>query len=713
MAVRGGINNLMDGMHFGRSRRLPMIFQTDPAENGMACLAMIANYYGHDINLVRLRHRFPEFLKDVTLARLMAIGGRLGLNCRVPEIEIAQIRKLKTPSILQLGPERFVVLKRAGKQGVVIHDPARGICKLGIDEVRGQFCGGVLEVVPSANFAPVIEKKVISLATLTGNVSRLLPALIQIFILAITLEIFALVGPFYLQWVIDQVLVSDNHGLLSLLGFGFIAITIFSSIITAARSWAVAWLSATLGVQWASNLFRHLILLPLDWFEKRHVGDVISRFGSIQTIQKTLTTNFISSLLDGFMSLATLVMMGFYSVMLTALVFALFLGYWLIRWVFFNPLRRANEEQIICVARQQSELLESVRGAMPIQLANKQEERSGRYDNATVAATNHGIGIQRLGIAFTLCNQLMFGLGRIAMIWIAAILTLERQFSTGMLIAFIAFSDQFTRRAVGLIDKWVDFRMLRLHLERVTDIALAVPERYDCINRTGVVPESSIELCNVSFRYTEESPWVLRGCNLHIEAGKSVAIVGPSGCGKSTLVKILLGLLSPVEGEVRYGGVEIKKLGLGIYRQWVSAVMQDDQLFAGSLAENISFFDTQGTLADVIAAASAASIHEDIVAMPMAYQSLVGDMGSTLSGGQKQRVMLARALYRQPKVLVLDEATSHLDVERERLVNVAVQRMEITRIIIAHRRETIESADRVIHLSGGQVGLSMLNDSST
>ncbi|CAM5444945.1 peptidase domain-containing ABC transporter [Rhodanobacter lindaniclasticus] len=685
-------------LQFGWRRALPMMLQTEAAECGVACLAMVARFHGHDVDLAGLRRRFSTSLKGATLARVMAMAGQLGLTCRPLKLELEELAQLKTPCVLHWDLNHFVVLKRVGKHRVTIHDPARGIRTLSLRDVSGHFTGVALELSPAADFAPVVERQAVSLRALTGTVRGLLPALGQILLLALALEVFALVGPFYMQWVLDQVLVSADRDLLTLLGLGFIGVAIFSAIITAARSWAVTWLGATLNVQWASNLFKHLMRLPLDWFEKRHVGDVVSRFGSIQTIQRTLTTQFIGSLLDGVMSLVTLVVMAFYSVWLTALVVGLFAAYGLLRWAFFNPLRRANEEQIIYRARQQSELLESIRGAMPIKLANKQDERLGRYANATVETANRSIGIQRLGIAFTLGNQLMFGIGRVAMIWIAAVLALDGKFSAGMLIAFIAYADQFTSRAAGLIDKWVDFSTLKLHAERVADIALTAPEKAADAAWTGPVPEASIELRHVRFRYADGEPWILRDCNLHIEAGESVAIVGPSGCGKSTLAKIVLGLLQPTEGEVRFGGIDIRKLGLDTYRQWTGAVMQDDQLFAGSIADNISFFDPDATPVRVEAAARLAAIHDDIAAMPMGYQSLVGDMGSSLSGGQKQRVILARALYRRPKLLVLDEATSHLDLENERRVNLAVQRLHITRIVIAHRPETVAAAGRVIQL---------------
>ena len=687
-------------LQFGWTRKLPMLLQTEAAECGLASLAMVASYHGHDVDLAGLRRRFSTSLKGATLARVMEMAGKLGFVGRPLKLDMEHLGQLKTPCLLHWDLNHFVVLKRVHAHGIVIHDPARGIRKLSFKETSEHFTGVALELSPAANFEPVQARQSVSMRTLTGRIRGVVPALAQILLLALALEVFALAAPFYLQWVLDQVMVSADHDLLNLLGLGFLGIAIFSALITAARSWAVTWLSATLNVQWASNLFAHLMKLPLDWFEKRHVGDVISRFGSIQTIQKTLTTQFIGSLLDGLMSLVTLVVMAFYSIWLTVLVAGLFLVYGLTRWVFFNPLRRANEEQIVYGARQQSELLESIRGAMPIKLANKQGERLSRYANATVASTNRDIGIQRLCISFTLIDQLMFGIGRVAMIWIAATLALKNAFSAGMLVAFIAYADQFTSRAASLIDKWVDFRMLKLHAERVADIALTAPESGVESSWEGPLPEASIELRHVNFRYAEGEPWILRDCNLRVEVGESVAIVGPSGCGKSTLAKVILGLLQPEHGEVLFGGIDIRKLGLGTYRQMIGAVMQDDQLFAGSVADNISFFDTDATPTKIEAAARLAAIHDDIAAMPMGYQSLVGDMGSSLSGGQKQRVILARALYRQPKLLVLDEATSHLDVKRERQVNEAVQLLKITRIVIAHRPEALTNANKVIALRG-------------
>lgn len=690
-------------LQFGWKRQLPAILQTEAAECSLACLVMVAVHHGHDVDLAGLRAKFPTSLKGVTLGRLMNMGSQLGFECRPVRLELDALSQLSVPCILHWDLNHFVVLKEVRRNVAVIHDPGYGIRRFDFAQVSQHFTGIALELAPSADFSPVQARQALPIKALVGKVKGLVPALIQILLLALALEALALVMPFYIQWILDQALVSADSDLLATLATGFIGITIFSALISAARSWAVTRLSSILSVQWSSNLFGHLMKLPLDWYEKRHVGDVVSRFGSIQAIQNSLSTQFVGTVLDGLMSLSTLAVMAMYSGRLTLLMLSIFALYTSLRFISFNPLRRANEEHIIYAAKQQSELLESIRGAMSIKLAVKQDERLARYANATVAATNRDIGIQRLTIAFSFANQIMFGVGRVAMIWIAAKAVLSNQLTAGMLIAYIAYADQFTSRSAGLIDKLVDFRMLKLHAERVADIALTRAETPPPNSWVGPAPEASFELCNVSFRYADGEPWILRNCDLKINAGECVAIVGTSGCGKSTLAKVMLGLLSPSEGEVRFGGVNIQSLGLDVFRQWVGCVMQDDQLFAGSIADNISFFDGTIRSSHVEAAAKAAAIHDDVVAMPMKYFSLIGDMGSSLSGGQRQRLFLARALYREPSALVLDEATSQLDVPTEREIARTLRHMDMTRLVIAHRPETLKAADRLFEMRNGHL----------
>ncbi len=269
-------------------------------------------------------------------------------------------------------------------------------------------------------------------------------------------------------------------------------------------------------------------------------------------------------------------------------------------------------------------------------------------------------------------------------------------------MAFSSYAGTFSGRIFSLIDLFVNLKMLSLHSERLADIVLEETEQEAAIETDITRLKTDITLKNLKFRYAEGEPWVLNGINLAIPAGQSIALVGPSGCGKTTLCKIILGLLKPTEGEVLLDNIPIKQIGLNAYRQLVGTVMQDDVLLAGSILDNISFFDAHTDAARVEQCAKQAAVHEEITAMPMGYQTLVGDMGSSLSGGQKQRVLLARALYKQPKILALDEATSHLDIANEHRVNQALGQLQLTRIMVAHRPETINAAERVVELRDGQ-----------
>ncbi|KAB0635190.1 ABC transporter [Burkholderia stagnalis] len=696
----------MDALQFGWQRRLPVMLQTQAAECGLACVGMIASYHGHDLDLVSLRRRFNPSLKGATLNDVMLIASRLDLTSRALRLELDELGKLRLPCILHWDMSHFVVLKSVSRGKITIHDPARGAYDVPLAEVSDHFTGIALELMPSPSFTRTKARESISMAKLVGSVTGIRAAFAQVLLLSAALEVFGIVTPFYMQWVMDQVLVSADADLLTLLAVGFLLVVLFQHAVSALRSWVVTWFSSLLGVQWTANVCSHLFRLPMTYFEQRHIGDVVSRFGAINTIQSTLTTQFVGALLDGVMAIVTLAMLFVYSPTLTWLVLGLFAAYALIRWIAYRPFRQANEEQIVYAARAESNLLESIRGVQAIKLANKQEARVATYANAVVERTNKDVAIERLSIGFSTLQGVIAGAGRVVLVWLAAKQVLDGQFSAGMLVAFISFAEQFLARGAALIGTLIDFRMLRLHGERLADIVLTdvEPDMEGKVARSadaGCTTPPAIDVCDVRFRYAETEPWVLDGCSLSIAPGESVALVGPSGQGKTTMAKLLLGLLTPEHGSVRVDGVDIRKLGLHRHRELIGCVMQDDILFAGSIADNICFFDPQPDQARIDEAARLAQIHDDIVAMPMGYQSLVGDMGSSLSGGQRQRVLLARAFYRKPAILVLDEATSHLDVERERSINDAVRAMNVTRIIIAHRPETIRSADRVIVLEHG------------
>ena len=690
------------GLDFGGGRRLPVFLQTEASECGLASLGMVASFHGHRIDLAGLRRRFTLSLKGATLAYLMQVAGRLHLAPRALRLELEELPKLRTPCILHWDLNHFVVLRSAGPREAVIHDPAAGVRRMPIAEVSKHFTGIALELAPTAEFRPRDERRRVRLRDLTGPVTGLARSLAQVLLLALVLQAFALLAPFYMQWVVDGAVVAADRDLLTVLGIGFLMLAVIQVAVGALRSWVVLYLGTTLNLQWLANVFTHLLRLPVAWFEKRHLGDVVSRFGAVTTIQRTITSSFVEAVIDGLMALATLAMMLVYSGKLTALAVAAVVAYAVSRAAFYAPLRRATEEPIVHASRQQSHFLETVRGVQSIKLFGRQEERRSRWLNLVVDAVNRDLVVQKLSLGFRSANGLVFGAERIAVVWVGALLVLDAAFSVGMLFAFMAYKEQFSARVAGLIDKLIELKMLQLQGERLADIVLTAPEEESPASAPAVA-QPSIEVRSLAFRYSDTEPFVLKDCSFVIEPGESVAIVGPSGGGKTTLVKLMLGLLAPTDGQVLVGGVDIQKLGVDAYRRFVGTVMQDDPLFAGSIADNVCFFDPAPSHEAIERCTRLAAVHDDIAAMPMGYHTLIGDMGAALSGGQRQRILLARALYKQPRILFLDEATSALDVQRERQVNEAIRGLNLTRILIAHRPETIASAGRVIVLQGGRV----------
>jgi len=649
------------GLQFGFRRRLPVFLQTEAAECGLASLGMVACFHGHRVDLAALRRRFTVSLKGATLAYLIQAAGKLHLAPRPLRLELGELQQLRAPCILHWDMNHFVVLKSADARGAVVHDPAFGVRRLSFPEVSKHFTGIALELTPTSDLRPADERRHVRLRNLLGPVAGLKRSLAQVFLLALALQAIAVVSPFYMQWAVDGAVVTSDRDLLTVLGLGFLLLAVIQVAIAALRSWVVLYLGTTLNLQWLANVFTHLLRLPVSYFERRHLGDVVSRFGAVSSIQRTLTSSFVEALIDGVMAVATLVMMVVYSPWLTGVAVAAVAVYGLLRWSFYDPLRRATEEHIVHSAKQQSHFLETVRGVQSIKLFGRQAERRSRWLNLVVDAVNQDLVSQKLTLGFRSANGLVFGVERVAIVWLGALLVLDSAFSVGMLFAFVAYKEQFSARVAGLIDKLIDLRMLNLQAERLADIVLAPPEPESPATPVDAI-DASLEVRAAAFRYSDPEPFVLVNCSFSVAPGESVAIVGPSGGGKTTLVKLMLGLLQPTDGKILAGGVDIQKLGIDRYRKLVGTVMQDDQLFAGSIADNISFFDPAPDHAAIEQCAQLAAVHDDIAAMPMAYNTLIGDMGAALSGGQRQRILLARALYKRPRILFLDEATSALDL---------------------------------------------------
>ncbi|WP_046807098.1 peptidase domain-containing ABC transporter [Achromobacter sp. LC458] len=701
---------MLERLTLGVKRRVPRLLQTEAAECGLACVGMIAGFHGHHQSLASLRGRFPVSLSGSTLATLIHVASQLGLASRPVKAGLGALGKLALPCILHWEFNHFVVLTAINGRWATLIDPARGTRKVAISELSASYTGVALELWPTPDFVTAHEARPVRLRELTGRISGLGAAFSQVLLLALALEVLTVVQPFFLQWVVDHVLNTGDRDLLTTLALAFGLLMVMLQLTSVARSWMLLYLGTTLNLQWRTNVFTHLLRLPVGYFERRHLGDIVSRFGAIDAIQRTVTTSFLEALLDGMVMVITLVLMFLYSPPLAWIALGAMALYGLARWAGYASLRYATEEHIVHAAKEQSHFLETVRGVKAIKLFQHQDDRRSRWLALLVNEINADLRVQKWTLFFRTFNGLLFGLSSIAILWAGARLVLNGQFTVGALLAFIVYKTLFDKRVAALLDKLVDVKMLRLQGERLADIVREAPEAIDETPRDTADPGAGagvrppvIEVRNLRFRYSPHEPYVLDGVSLRIESGESVAITGPSGGGKTTLVNILLGILTPTDGEVLVDGAPVRGPGAASLRKMAGTVLQDDVLFAGSIGENISFFDPRFNADRAQRCARIAAIHDDIVAMPMGYNTLVGDMGTVLSGGQKQRVLLARALYKQPSVLFLDEATSHLDIDRERVVNTAIARLAMTRVIVAHRPDTIAAAGREISLVEGKI----------
>jgi ATP-binding cassette subfamily B protein RaxB len=695
--------NIPEHLLFRRRKKLPAIVAAEAAECGLACLAMLAAYHGHNVDLNGMRQRFSVSLAGTGLRDIMFFADQLDFGTRAVRAEIGALKHLKLPAILHWDMNHFVVLESINARHAFIHDPARGRIRLSLQVLSQHFTGIALELWPSNRFTPVEARIPIKISSLWSGMSGLYSSAGIVITLSIALQIVTFALPFQLQLIVDEALTQSDSNLLIVIALAFVALIALQAITTAMRDWSIQLLGGQFVFQIVGNVVRHLIRLPARYFENRHVGDIISRIQSTKAIQEAITQGTISAVIDGGMAVLAGAILFLYAPTLAFAVLVSVLLLIAINLLFFPVIRHRTREMIMASAAEQSHVMESVRAITTIKLLGRESERESAWRNLYSKSFNAAISLGRMQISLTLIQNLVVGGQMILITYLGAKNVMEaRGLSVGMLVAFLAFRQTFTDRALSLISKAFQLRMLGLHIDRLGDIVAQEAEtgRSDFPQNTV---NGGISMRDVAFRYSDAGAWILRDVNLTIEPGDFVAIVGPSGGGKTTLLKVMLGLHRPESGHVMLDGSTTND---AIWRGWrsqVGVVAQDDKLLAGTLADNIAFFDPDIDMGLVHEAAKCAQIHADIIKMPMGYLTLVGDMGSTLSGGQRQRILLARALYRQPKVLVLDEGTANLDPETEETIANLVEGMPITRIVVAHRPALIQKAKRVFRAENGSI----------
>lgn len=689
-------------MGFLRSRGITLVRQVETSECGLCALAMVANFYGMNIDAGAIRRRFPSSIRGTSLRSIIQMSDQLGLASRPLQVPLENLSDVRMPAILHWNMQHFVVLEKVRRGRAFIHDPAGRSYWMKLEEVSNHFTGVALELWPTEDFSALGGRRQLKLRQLWSRVVGLKSALLQTIVLSLVLQAFILASPYYMQIAIDTALPALDFDLLTVLAIGFGLFAIVNVCAYFLRSFVLLCAGSILGVGIGVNVARKLYRLPIAWFEKRQVGDILSRFQSIGPIRMMLTEGAVASVIDGSLAIFTLVLMFLYSVPLALLGLVAAILYTVVRLISFRLQRNAEEEAIITSGREQTLSIESIQGIVTLRLFNREATRLAQWQSRYVDTANADVSVKRIGIWQSSASMLIIGMELIISTWLAVSMVMDGGFSVGMVFAFLAYKAQFMQRIQALIENGVALKMLGLHLERLSDIAVADEDiSFQTADRPFHQFKGRIELRDLRFAYSPYDPVVLQGVNLSVESGQHIAITGPSGGGKSTLVKILAGLLEPDNGEVLVDGIPMRQFGHKNFHDQISAVLQDDHLFAGSLFQNIALFDDAPDRDRVIEAAIAAAVHDDIMGMPMTYETMVGDMGSALSGGQKQRVLLARALYRQPRLLIMDEGTSHLDVQRETEINETIARMGITRIIVAHRRETISNANTILLMNNG------------
>ncbi|HDQ4039441.1 TPA: peptidase domain-containing ABC transporter [Yersinia enterocolitica] len=694
---KASFNTMIQKVDLGFRHSVPVVHQTESSECGLACLAMICGHYGKNIDLISLRQQFNLSARGATLAGINGIAGQLGMTTRALSLDLGEMGSLKKPCILHWNFNHFVVLVSVRRQRFVIHDPARGRRTVGLAEMSQYFTGVALEIWPGSEFTAETVRNRIRLGRLIRSVKGIKGALIKIFSLSLVIESINLVMPVATQLVMDHAIPAGDRGLLTLICVGLLFFILLRAAVSMVRAWSSLVMATLINVQWKIGLFSHLIHLPLGYFERRKLGDIQSRFGSLDALQATFTTSVVGAMMDGIMVIGVLVMMVLYGGYLTWIVLGFTVVYVLIRLLTYGYYRQLSEESLIRSARASSYFMETLYGIATAKMQGMTERRSAHWLNLEIDTINTGIKVTKMDLFFGGINTFIAACDQAVILWLGASLVIDNQMTLGMFVAFGAFRGQFSDRVSSLTSFLLQLRMMSLHNERIADIALnetdnQKPDR----PYVAEMQPFSLETRDLTYRYDSQFPPVFSDLNITVMPGESVAIMGPSGAGKTTLMKVLCGLFEAGSGKVMVDGTDIQQLGINNYHKMIACVMQDDKLFSGSIRENIGGFADDIDELWMIECTRASYIHDTIMKMPMGYETLIGELGEGLSGGQKQRIFIARALYRKPGILFMDEATSHLDKESEEFVNQAIKKMNITRIIIAHRASTIKSADRVI-----------------
>ena len=689
---------------FAGRHTLPVILQSERAECGLACLAMIASYHGRRTDLNSMRRHFPISSRGASLGDLQAIARQLSLQTRALRLEVDDLTTLQTPAILHWNMNHFVVLKSVSRSALWIHDPATGLRRYSRQETGRHFTGVALECLPLATFTRREEVQRSRLSDLFVRDAGFSSTIVQLLVLSVLLQVASIGSAFYLQLVMDEGIAKADREFLQVLALGFGMLAFASVGVRWVRGMMQIHFSNQLGFQMAGNVFHHMLRLPADYFARRHTGDLVSRFGALREIRQVFAEELLTVVLDGIFALAALLAMFYFHAVLASVVLLFVILEAALRLGVTPLLRRLSEQRIVAEAQTSSGLMESMRAIEIIKFYCCELARIASWRNHHAEQVNAQVQVSRVLVRVETAYGLLNGIEHVLVIYLAALAVMEGSITLGFLTAFIALKGHFSTAIRAFIDKLVQMRLLRLQLERVSDIACAEPEFADfLLPQVRALMEGWLQVRDLAYSYPGAPAPVFSHLTLDIHPGEILAITGASGSGKSTLVRILAGLLRPEQGQVLADGQSLTVANARRFRDVCSGVLQGEQLLSGTLLENITLFAEAVDYPRMQRACRMARIDAFIASLPMGFNSLVGDMGAIMSAGQGQRVLLARAFYKQPRILFLDEATANLDPEVEVEILQEIKALGVTTVMVTHRAAPLNVATRVVHLEAGRL----------
>ena len=687
------------------SRRLPMIRQAAVTECGLACVAMIAGYFGSEEDLASLRRRFGTSLRGATLDSLIYIGETLQLSARAVRCRLPELRHLRKPCVLHWEFDHFVVLGKVTGTHLLIHDPARGVLRLSLAEASTKFTGVALELEPTEAFKRGKLARRLNLNDLLVIDRNFATSVSAALVLAMVSEILLLATPFYLQTVIDHVLMRGDYALLNTLVLGFSVLLVFQLVASGMRQLSFQFLSQTTVFSLSSRMMRHLLHLPVSWFRARRLGDIQQRMQSVARIQAYITQSAPALALDCIFLSIVIVLMISYSPVLTLVVAVVCMAFFVWRALLFPTMFEQANKLVRAEAAVQTHVLESLRAIQSIKMSDSEMRRTEEWQNLFARRINTEIRAGNLGVVDRAVYQLLIQGLHIGVVYLLARKVQAGDMSIGSISAFVAYTGMFVTRAGGIINRGFEYRLLRVPLDRLADVVFHETELCERPGDVSGTSIANVRACDVTFAYGGTDAPLLEGVSFEVTRGELVAIRGGSGCGKSTLLRLLAGVEQPSSGALFFDGKPAADWPRAAVRHSIATVFHDDALISGSIAENIALFDRGRDDRRMREAAERAAIDGTIAALPMAYDTPIGDLGSTLSAGQVQRILFARALYRRPSVLLLDEFTSGLDGDTERRVINSLVRLTATRIVVTHSVAVLRAADRVYELRDRRVAL--------